>query len=349
MPERRRKSKKRATSRAATQPSARRVVSPQTAQRVAQEQEDLRSLFEEAPVGYHEIDTAGIVRRVNRMECELLGLEPREIIGKPVWELVAPEEREISKEAVRKKLAGQQPLVVLERKYVHRDGTVIYVEIRENVIHDAKRAIVGIRSALLDITVRRQAEVALRQSEERLRAILDHTGAIVYIKDLKGRYLLVNRRYEVVARISEGLILGKTDYEIYSRNVADVFRANDLRVLETKTNMQFEEIDFLEDGKHTYLSVKVPLLDPNGVPYAVCGISTDITERKRVLESLRASEEQFRQLFENANDMVYTLDLNGTFTSFNRVGEQITGYAREEVLGMNIAQLVAPDFRALAE
>src|SRR5258708_37459162 len=127
MPERRRKSKKRATSRATTQPPTRRIVSPQTAQVAAHEQEDLRSLFEDAPVGYHEIDTAGIVRRVNRMECELLGLEPHEIIGKPVWEFVAPEEREISRDAVRKKLAGQQPLVVLERKYIRRDGTLVNV------------------------------------------------------------------------------------------------------------------------------------------------------------------------------------------------------------------------------
>src|SRR5258708_15585378 len=109
--------------RAAT--AARRATRP--ALQPAREQEDLRSLFEDAPVGYHEIDTAGIVRRVNRMECELLGLEPHEIIGKPVWEFVAPEEREISPDAVRKKLAGQQPLVVLERKYIRRDRTIVNV------------------------------------------------------------------------------------------------------------------------------------------------------------------------------------------------------------------------------
>jgi len=324
-------------------------VNRRPARRPAHEQENLRSLFEDAPVGYHEIDTAGIVRRVNRTECEMLGFEPGEIIGKPVWELVAPKERAISRDAVHKKLAGKQPMGALERMYIRRDGTILHVEIRENAIRNAKGAIVGIRSALLDTTVRRQAEIALRQSEAQLRAILDHTGAVVYIKDLEGRYLLVNRRYESVSHIAQEQILGKTDYDLYPPEIADVFRANDQRVLETRSSTQFEEVDYLEDGKHTYLSVKVPLLDAHGEPYAVCGISTDITARKRVLESLRASEEQFRQLFENANDIVYTLDLEGNFTSFNRVGEQITGYAREEAVGMNIGQLVAPDHRALAE
>jgi PAS domain S-box-containing protein len=324
MPGGRRKSKKKTATkptRRATRPPARNAVSPQPAPRAAPEQEELRSLFEEAPVGYHEIDTAGIVRRVNRTECEMLGFEPREIIGKAVWELVAPQERAISRDAVRKKLAGKEPLGVLERMYIRRDGSILHVEIHENAIRNAKGAIVGIRSAMLDITVRRQAEIALRQSEAQLRAILDHTGAVVYIKDLEGRYLLVNRRYESVSHVAQQQILGKTDYDLYPRQIADVFFNNDQRVLETRSSTQFEEVDYLEDGKHTYLSVKVPLLDANGEPYAVCGISTDITDRKRTLESLRSSEEQFRQLFENANDIVYTLDLEGNFTSFNRVGE----------------------------
>ena len=129
------------------------------AKRVLVESEErFRALFEAAPVAYHEIDTAGVVRRVNRAECDLLDYGPDDLLGKAVWELVAPELQEAARAAVLQKLALQQPLAPFEREYVRRDGTRVTVEIHENLIQDRAGHVAGIRSALLNITERKSIE-----------------------------------------------------------------------------------------------------------------------------------------------------------------------------------------------
>ena len=127
----------------------------------------------------------------------------------------------------------------------------------------------------------------LRVSEERLRAIIDNTSAVIYMKDADGRYLLINRQYEKLFGVTLDEIRGKTDYEVFPAEMADVFRANDLQVLAGGTLLETEETAPQEDGPHTYISIKVPLVDASGMPYAICGISTDITERKRDEESIK--------------------------------------------------------------
>src|SRR6185369_5224792 len=114
-----------------------------------QSEERFRLLFEEAPVPHHEIDRDGMVRRVNQAECKLLGLKPQEILGRPEWQFVASEEREVSRESVERKLAGQETLTPAQRVYVRRDGTPRVVEIHEGLIRDSKGAITGMQTALL--------------------------------------------------------------------------------------------------------------------------------------------------------------------------------------------------------
>src|ERR671910_1657073 len=118
------------------------------------------------------------------------------------------------------------------------------------------------------------------ESEQRLQAILDNTPAVVYAKDLEGRYLLVNRHHEELYHLSRTQALGKTEYEIFPKGVADEFRANDQLVLETGRSLEVEET-LSPDATRTYISLKFPLRDASGNTYAVCSISTDITEQKR--------------------------------------------------------------------
>jgi PAS domain S-box-containing protein len=124
---------------------------------------------------------------------------------------------------------------------------------------------------------------------EQLLALIDNTSAVIYMRDLDGRYMVVNREYERLFHLRREEIIGLTDHDLFPAEIADAFRANDLQAASSGGPVQMEEVAPGEDGPHTYITVKFPLLDSAGTAYAVAGISTDITDRIR-------AEEQVRQL-----------------------------------------------------
>jgi PAS domain S-box-containing protein len=132
---------------------------------------------------------------------------------------------------------------------------------------------------------------ASRRSEERLQTILDNTVAVVYLKDSAGRYTLVNNRFKTLFNLDDQEVIGKTDHEVFPGDVADMISRNDHQVLESGKADEYEEIVPQDGGPHTYVSLKFPLLDSAGIPFAVGGISTDITTLKdaqrRALQSER--------------------------------------------------------------
>jgi PAS domain S-box-containing protein len=149
----------------------RRRAERRAAERVLRQNEErFRTLFEDAPIAYHEIDKNGMVARVNDAECRLLNREASEIVGRPIWDFVSPEEREQSREAVRKKMAEEITFAPFSREYVRSDGTRLILEIHENLIRDFQGEVVGIRSALLDITERTRAEQAMKQAKAQAEA-----------------------------------------------------------------------------------------------------------------------------------------------------------------------------------
>jgi PAS domain S-box-containing protein len=132
-----------------------------------------------------------------------------------------------------------------------------------------------------DLAERARVQRELENSEARLQQILNNATAVIYVKDIEGRLLFVNRQWERLFHKRLADVVGKMERETLPEDTTQAFRNNDLLVLQRNAAMEFEETAPLDDGAHTYISIKFPLQDANGKAYAVCGISTDITERKR--------------------------------------------------------------------
>jgi PAS domain S-box-containing protein len=190
-----------------------------------------------------------------------------------------------------------------------------------------------------EIAVRQRAEQVAQTSEARLRAILDHSPAVIFLKDTRGRYLHVNRQFEKRFGLSARDVIGKNDREIFPRKQAALFQTNDRKVFRDGAPMEFEETARYRDGVHTSIVSKFPLLGQNGRVYALCGIATDITTRKQMEEDLRQSEERFRLLVSSVKDYaIYMLSPTGTISSWNAGAERIKGWRESEILGKPYAQ-----------
>ncbi len=177
-------------------------------------------------------------------------------------------------------------------------------------LKEARRAEEETRRHTSDLQTRIDTRTReLRATEERAQAILDNTTSVIYVKDLDGRYLLINRRFESLFGVSKAGAIGRTDYDLFPHHMADVFRANDRQVIANACPLEFDEVAPHEDGLHTYISVKFPLTDELGRTYATCGISTDITARQHAEEAARRRQAELAHVLRltTVNEMATTL------------------------------------------
>ena len=149
-----------------------------------------------------------------------------------------------------------------------------------------------------EIVERTRAEEAAAAGQRLLRDITDNSTALIYALDVEGRFLLINRQLEAVLGAPRAMLLGKTREATLPAAVAKAQHANDLHVMHTQQPSTFEETSEEPDGERTYLSVKVPLFDPQGVVYGIAAVSTDITERKLTETQLNAQLVELRRWHE---------------------------------------------------
>ncbi len=155
---------------------------------------------------------------------------------------------------------------------------------------------------------------ALQKSETRLRAILETTSSVIYLKDREGVYLSANRQYLDSFNLTEEEILGKSDRDIFPKEIADSMVKNDHKVLETQSVLNFEEQAIVADGsRRTYISTKAPLINALGEVYAICSISTDISQQKETEAELRESAVRERTILNVVKKIRQTLDLDEIF------------------------------------
>lgn len=178
----------------------------------------------------------------------------------------------------------------------------------------------GVILIISDITESKRVDQALRESEERFRAVVNYSPAKIHIKDAEGRYILINSLAAQLFGVTEAEAIGKTSYEIFGKEQADAFAAHDRGVLRSGKAVEQEEEWVREDGVHTYLTVKFPILNFAGEVTGVGAIGTDITDRKLAEERFHESEETLQ---------TRVAELEQAQRKLERQGEDLTLLARD--------------------
>jgi len=138
----------------------------------------VEEMFDSVPVPWHEIDRQGVIRRVNRAECDLLGYDREELIGRPAADLVASEQQAAAHDAVRRGFEGRTPLKPLIREYIRRDGSCVRACAYEAAVRDRHGSVVALRSALVNVAELLRLEKQARESEQRHRLLLEKPPAV---------------------------------------------------------------------------------------------------------------------------------------------------------------------------
>jgi len=178
-----------------------------------------------------------------------------------------------------------------------------------------------------------------------LQGITEGTTDAVFVKDLEGRYLMINSAGARILGRGVDEVLGKQDSELFDPEVGRVIMTRDRTVLQSGETQTYEEPATVGGVTRLYLATKGPFRDPNNQVIGLLGICHDITDRKRAEEEIRQSQQKLRIHFEHTPLAVVEWDPEFRVTAWNPSAERIFGYTREEAIGRHASFIVAPAFR----
>jgi PAS domain S-box-containing protein len=268
-------------------------------------EERYRFLYHNTPALLHSIDSEGRLVSVSDYWTEALGYEADEVIGRKLTDFLTPESRRNAEEKTMPQFFDKGQAKNISHRFVKKDGEIVEVLLSAIAERNDEGDIVRSLAVLSDVSALKRIEEELRLAQEKLSqyskdlerqvrqrtrelsGLIEYTPAVVYMKDPQGRYVLVNSRWEEIFGMSKDAAKGKTVFDVFSKEVADQFRNNDIKVLNEKRPFQSEEMFPQDGGMHNYLSVRFPVLDEQGRVRRLCGISVDITDLKKAQDQLR--------------------------------------------------------------
>ncbi len=304
--------------------------------------ERYRLIVETANEGIWQVDEESRTTFVNQKMAEMLGYTVDEMIGQTPYAFMDEKWRkvaEVNMQGRRQGIRGQ-----FEYKFQRKDGTDLWAIVNAFPIFRDDCSNAGVIGMLNDITERKRSE-----DELALRAqLLDSVNDSIVLHDFEGRFHYVN---EVACRFygySREEMMQKNVFELSTPASAEdrQFRLNELK---TRGRVMFEAVNSRKDGSSIPIEVNASVIDIGGKQF-VLSVARDITKRKITVEALKQSEEKYRSLIANLNDVIYTVNAVGYITYISPVVERFAGYKAEEIIGKPFMSYVHPeDLQGLLE
>ncbi|MGA2610400.1 MAG: PAS domain S-box protein, partial [Terriglobia bacterium] len=282
----------------------------------------------------------GMFRYANPAACRLLGYSEAELTIMGVADIHPKDDLAWVVAEFEAQVRGDKTLAA-GVPCLRKDGAIVYADI--NGVGMSVDGRVCNAGFFRDITERKRTEEALRESEERFRAIFQTAQDSIFIKDRALRYSFVNPAMERLFDRSASELVGRTQAELFGEASKEYHQAIDSRVLAGETMAEDNTLP-VQGTPRTFHVVKVPMRDPAGQIIGLCGISRDITERKRAEQALREAEEQFRLLFAATPLPTFLWDLETLqYLEVNDAAVSHSGYSRDELLRMRVTDLLPPE------
>ncbi len=314
-----------------------------------QKEVQFRTAFELASIGKAQVDAqTGRLREANQAFCQLTGYTREELLRMTPQDLTHPADRPADAAGFGALLRGEIDAYGVEKRYIRKDSGVIWVQVEAALLRDAQGRPYRTIAAILDITARKQAEAALKRSEERWNLLLSGSTDGIWEWDIRNRTVFLSDRWKRM-RGYEDADIGTAESEWASR----IHPEDAARVMDTITaylgrvipEYHCEYRTLCKDGSSLWvLDRGVAIWDDHG-PLLMIGSETDITARTTAEQALRDSEERLSGIVSTAMDAIISVDSRYRITLFNDAAEQLFGCRTEEVIGSPLDRFIPERFR----
>lgn len=305
------------------------------------------NLFEQSPIGMAFVSPKGKWLKVNPFLCNMLGYSESELLQLDFQNITYPEDLKKNITYLRRMLDGDIDIYKTEKRYVHKDGSLIWIKLVVYPFRDQENEPLYFVAQMEDINKHKLAEKAIEESEKKFRDIFNYSRDAIFIHDMDFNILEVNQR--------ASYYLGYSKDELLQMSIPDL-TGDDCRLRIDSINedliegrySHFDAIATRKDGSEFLYEASLRLIDYQNKP-AILVIARDITERKENENLLKESEQKFRNLFENASDSIFINDFEGNFLEVNEVICEKLGYTREEMMSLKAREIISKeDIRKLA-
>ncbi len=317
----------------------------QIEERLTHSEEKYINILEEIQDGYFETDLDGNFTFVNRAECEKIGYSKEEFLKLNYRHIQDEKVADKMRQEFIKMYKMGISVQLLNTEIFRKDGAKLFSEISVSLIRDSAGKPAGFRGISRDVTKRRQMEETIRQSEERYRTIIEEMDEWYLETDLAGNLLFFNDSIVRAMRYSEKILDG-TNYKAFMRKeqADDIFRLFH-QVHQTLTPIKNHPYKFVwPDGEIAYTEISIfPKLDSENNVFGFRAVGHEITERRKMDEAIRQSEEKYRAIVNEVDEWYFEFDLEGNLVFINDAVVRSVGDPKERLIGLNYKSLINKD------